>query len=143
MDREAWRAAVHGVVVSRTRLSDLTALILANLHHCPYKNKSWGFPWWLTGEESACQCRRQGFEPWSRKIPHAEEQLSLFNTTTEPKSYKCGAHGPQLLRPMCPKSPCSTTREREAGEQQLESSPHSLQLERNCTARTKTQPSQK
>ena len=24
MDREAWRAAVHGVIKSRTRLSDLT-----------------------------------------------------------------------------------------------------------------------
>ena len=25
MDREAWRAAIHGVAKSRTRLSDLTA----------------------------------------------------------------------------------------------------------------------
>ena len=28
MDREAWRAAVHGVAKSRTRLSDLTELSL-------------------------------------------------------------------------------------------------------------------
>ena len=27
MDREAWRAAIHGVVKSRTRLSDWTDLI--------------------------------------------------------------------------------------------------------------------
>ena len=27
MDREAWRAAIHGVAKSRTRLSDLSALI--------------------------------------------------------------------------------------------------------------------
>ena len=26
-------------------------------------------PWWLSGKESACQCRRQGFDPWVRKIP--------------------------------------------------------------------------
>ena len=26
MDREAWRAAIHGVTVSRTRLSDWTEL---------------------------------------------------------------------------------------------------------------------
>ena len=26
MDREAWRAAIHGVTKSRTRLSDLTEL---------------------------------------------------------------------------------------------------------------------
>ena len=26
--------------------------------------------WWLSGKESACQCRRHKFNPWSRKIPH-------------------------------------------------------------------------
>ena len=24
---------------------------------------------WLSGKESACQCRRQRFDPWVRKIP--------------------------------------------------------------------------
>ena len=28
-----------------------------------------GLPWWLSGKESACQCRRCGFDPWVRKIP--------------------------------------------------------------------------
>ena len=28
MDREAWRAAIHGVANSRTRMNDLTELIL-------------------------------------------------------------------------------------------------------------------
>ena len=32
-----------------------------------------GLPWWRSGWESACQCRGQGFEPWSGKIPHATE----------------------------------------------------------------------
>ena len=41
-------------------------------------------PWWLSGKESTCQCRRQGFDPWSGKISHAVEQLSLGATTTEP-----------------------------------------------------------
>ena len=27
------------------------------------------FPWWLIGKEFTCQCRRHGFNPWSRKIP--------------------------------------------------------------------------
>ena len=25
--------------------------------------------WWLSGKDSACQCRRHGFDPWVRKIP--------------------------------------------------------------------------
>ena len=32
----------------------------------------WGLPWWLSGKESACQCRRcrrHGFSPWVGKIP--------------------------------------------------------------------------
>ena len=31
-------------------------------------------PWWLSGKESACQCRRHRFDTWSRKIPHATEK---------------------------------------------------------------------
>ena len=26
---------------------------------------------WLSGKESASQCRRHGFNPWSEKMPHA------------------------------------------------------------------------
>ena len=26
-------------------------------------------PWWLSGKEPACQCRRHGFDPWFQKIP--------------------------------------------------------------------------
>ena len=32
-----------------------------------------------------------GFEPWSGKIPHATEQLSLSATTTEPALYSLQA----------------------------------------------------
>ena len=28
-----------------------------------------GLPWWLSGKESVCQCRRQGFDPGSRRSP--------------------------------------------------------------------------
>ena len=35
-----------------------------------------GLPWWSSGQEFALQCRGQGFDPRSGKIPHAEEQLS-------------------------------------------------------------------
>ena len=61
-----------------------------------------GFPWWLSGKESACQRRRHGSDPWSGKIPYAMKQLSRV---------------PQLLS-LCPRaqelqllSPRSTTTE--------------------------------
>ena len=40
--------------------------------------------WWWSGQESACQCRRHRFDPWSGKIPHAGGQPSSWATTTEP-----------------------------------------------------------
>ena len=50
-----------------------------------------GLPWWLNGKESACQCRRHGFDPWSGKIPHTSEELSPCATTTEPVLWSPGA----------------------------------------------------
>ena len=32
--------------------------------------------WCLSGKDSACQCRKHRFNPWSRTSPHAVEQLS-------------------------------------------------------------------
>ena len=49
-----------------------------------FKKGILGLPWWRSGWESACQCRRHGFKPWSGKIPHAAEQLGPWATTTEP-----------------------------------------------------------
>ena len=46
--------------------------------------KGLGLPWWRSGWESACRCRGHGFGPWSRKIPHAAEQLGPWATITEP-----------------------------------------------------------
>ena len=43
MDREAWRAVVHGVAKSRTRLSDCTELNPLNLHNSPGKATTWLF----------------------------------------------------------------------------------------------------
>ena len=44
--------------------------------------KALGFPWWLSDKEATWQWRGHGFEPWSRKISHAMEQISP-NTTAE------------------------------------------------------------
>ena len=39
-----------------------------------------GFPWWLSGKESTCQIRIQGFGPWSGAV----KQIRLWATNTEP-----------------------------------------------------------
>ena len=45
---------------------------------CPQRNNSvinWalenitGLPWWLSGKEFTCQCKKYELEPWVRKIP--------------------------------------------------------------------------
>ena len=54
--------------------------------------------WWLSGIESACQCRRHGFNRLSRMIPHALEQQSLCATTIEPVLWSPGA---ATIEPTC------------------------------------------
>ena len=44
------------------------------------KNQLTGLPWWFSGEETTCQCRTHGFDPWFRKI----SQLSPCTTTIGP-----------------------------------------------------------
>ena len=56
-----------------------------------------GLPWWLSGKESTCKCRRQGFDPWPGKIPHAAEQLSPCATTIETVLYSPGASSTELM----------------------------------------------
>ena len=76
-----------------------------------------GLPWWHSGWESACQCRGHGFEPWSGKIPHAEEQLGPWATITEPARLEPGLRNkrdrdnkrPAHRDEECP--PLATTRE--------------------------------
>ena len=66
--------------------------------------KEWlGLPWGRSGWESICQYREHEFDPWSRKIPNAVEQLGLWPTTSEPT---CCSHWSS-----CTYSPCSATRE--------------------------------
>ena len=51
-----------------------------------------GLPWWPSGKESACQCRRRGFNPWVRKIswrrkwlpPHSSILAWEISWTEEP-----------------------------------------------------------
>ena len=50
------------------------------------KDPLWGLPWWLSGKESAYQCRGHGFDPWYGTIPHALEQLSPCTATMRLRS---------------------------------------------------------
>ena len=90
-------------------------------------------PWWLSGKESTCHCRRRGFDPWSRKIPHGVEQQSLRTTTAEPVLESLGA---ATTEARVPYSLCSTAREITAVR-----SPHTTTKEkpaqqwRLCTAK--------
>ena len=90
-----------------------------------------GLLWWLSGKESACQCRRRGFDPWSGTIPHALEQqlLSLCSRAWEPKLRSPRAAAREALEPVLHKrshrsekpmhhswraAPLATTREKPA-----------------------------
>ena len=79
MDREAWRAAIHGVAKSRTRLSgwaELTCVVVflavcsrGALFLCGCAR----LPSWPSGKESICQRRRRRFHPWVGKTPWSRE----------------------------------------------------------------------
>ena len=81
------------------------------------QNPALGLPWWRSGWESACQCRGQGFEPWSGKIPHAAEQLGPWATIAEPAHLEPVLHN---KRGRGMRGPCTT----------MKSGPRSPQLEK-------------
>ena len=56
------------------------------------------FPEGVSGKESACQCRRHKFDPWSGGTPPAEEQLSLCVTTIKPVLWSRGTATAELMR---------------------------------------------
>ena len=53
-----------------------------------------GLPRWCSDEESTCQCRGPGFNPWSGKIPTCRR-------ATKPACHNYQAHVPQLLKSAC------------------------------------------
>ena len=112
--------------------------------------KGWmGLPWWVSGKESSCLCRRRRFDPWSGRISQAAEQPSPCATAVAPVRQSLE---PQLPSPcvvaeaQMPQSQSSAAREATATRSlhttAKESSPHSPQLEKNLAA-MKTQHSQK
>ena len=61
-----------------------------------------GLPWWVSGEESICQCQRHGSNPQSGKIPQAMEQLSPCATAIEPVLESLGAATTEVRTPQSP-----------------------------------------
>ena len=49
--------------------SQQSIISLRYCNNCRNSIQSIGLPWWLSGEESAYQCRICAFDPWSWKIP--------------------------------------------------------------------------
>ena len=83
IDREAWRAGIHGVAKSRTRLSDWSDLIWITISYLTVSmgpEFSSSLPWLVLGfssgsdsKESTCKWRRPRFSPWVGKIPWRRE----------------------------------------------------------------------
>ena len=107
MDREAWRAAVHGVTKSQTRLSDWTELTLQiglQIQHNRYQNLSrifasvdkliWKFKW---------KCQGSFFLKMS-KVEGLTEQLtlSLFSWLVTGGSSRGGECGPEMTNTWNP-----------------------------------------
>ena len=53
------------------------------IHVLPLKNHSGDFPGGTVVKNLPANAGGHGFEPWSGKIPHAVEHLSLCATTTK------------------------------------------------------------
>jgi len=60
-------------------------------------NPGRALPWWLSGKESACQCRRCGFDPWVMKIPGERNgnplQYSFLGNPMDRGAWWAIAHG--------------------------------------------------
>ena len=97
-----------------------------------------GLLWWFGGQESAsqkkkkesaCQCRRNGFNPWFRKIPHAAEQIGPYAATIEPvpQSQEGTVTEPACLRAHAPQQ--EKPSHQEAHTRQLENKPRLPRLQ--------------
>ena len=56
-----------------------------------------GLPWWLSGKESACHCRRHTFGPWVGTIPWRRKwqplQYSYLGNPMDKGAWYTTAHG--------------------------------------------------
>ena len=62
-------AASSPAVVIHSKAAEGLGLEAAAWRKRDVKKRQTGLPWWLSGKESTCQCRRHRFDPWVRKVP--------------------------------------------------------------------------
>ena len=126
-----WSLTHFDCTINYNQIKTMTTLALTHpIESCL------GLPWWLSGKESTCQCRRHGFDPWSSKIPYTSEQLSPCATAIELVLESLGAATTEFtcrnywslcaLEPaLCNRGSCRSEKQ----GQRLESSPCSLKPE--------------
>ena len=118
------------------------------IRSCCLKN-CWELPWWCRGEESTCQCRGDGLDPWAGSIPHDLGQwipcTKLLILSSKSRELGILTPNPQLLKPTTPGARGPQQGKPPQGEAravQLESRPCLLLVEKARTA-TEAQESQK
>ena len=79
MDREAWRAAVHGVTKSRTWLSDWTETASFLLNDRNY-------PWYCLLESLCWQSSDVSWNPLNHKLPFSSEAAMTFPSYIKPNA---------------------------------------------------------
>ena len=52
--------------------------------------------WWLSGKESACQCRRHGFNPWVREITD-QSSILIWEIPWTEEDYRLQSMGSQRV----------------------------------------------
>ena len=113
------------------------------------KCKCTRFPWWLNGKESACQCRRHRFDPWSREDPtccRATKPMyhNYWVCALEVRNLNYWSHVPQTLKPKLLVA-CALQQEKplqwETPTLQLEINPRLHQLQKSpCSNEDLAQP---
>ena len=84
-----------------TQMNTQITTIIKLLNQCckvnlTIKSVQW-LPWWLSGKESFCQCRRHGFNPWLGRSPGEGNgnplQFSYLGSPMDRGGWKAAVHG--------------------------------------------------
>ena len=54
---------------------------------------SWVLPWWLSGKESTCQCRKHRFDSWVGEIPWRRKRYACLGNAMDRGARWAAVHG--------------------------------------------------